>query len=173
MAKVNSEMTNLLFAGQSELEKRDCINFEKTSSRVLHLMMVPLIQSVIWYAIQNEGAFPDEASVAIGEALALSILPIVSKYDNQAAAVIERNMLRVFGVAPVKEGPQAVANALFRILDDIGWDCEYVGQAQGVDTCEQFDPNAVTVKSAGSALSMQALVAIFVGFTSAMCILAL
>jgi hypothetical protein len=47
-------MTDFLFAGQSELERKDCVNFEKTPSRVLHLMLVPLIQSTIYYAIVNE-----------------------------------------------------------------------------------------------------------------------
>ena len=40
-------------------------------------------------------------------------------------------MIRVKNIAPVLEGPQVVANAFYKILDDISWGCEYVGQAEG------------------------------------------
>ena len=170
-AKINDRMVDLLYAGQSQLERRDCTNFEKTASRVLHLMILPLIQSTIWYAIRNEKSANDE-DLAVGEAMAYSVLPIVSKYDQTAASVIERNMIRVKNIEPVLEGPQVVANAFYKILDDISWGCEYVGQAEGkkiipfattflccyfiagvththisllklgVDTCENYDPNS-------------------------------
>jgi len=160
VAKVNMEMTDLLYAGQGQLERKDCINFEKTASRALHLMLVPLIQSTIWYAIQNEklGADSTEPSLAKGEALAFSVLPIVAKYDKNAAAIIERNMVRVDGIKPVSEGPQAVANAFYTILSDLGWGCDYIGQAQGIDACEQF--NGIVVKSEGYSLSGAATIVI-------------
>lgn len=171
VAKVNVEMTDLLFAGQGQLARRDCINFDKTSSRVLHLMLVPLIQSTIWYAIRNEklGVGSTDPDLAIGEVLAFSVLPIVAKYDTKAAAVIERNMVRVGGVAPVSEGPQAVANAFYAILSDLGWGCEYIGQAEGIDACENF--NGVIVKSAAKSFSITGaflvgLVSVVVGVLS-------
>ena len=97
------------------------------------------------------------------------MLPIVAKYDTKAAAVIERNMVRVGGVAPVSEGPQAVANAFYAILSDLGWGCEYIGQAEGIDACENF--NGVIVKSAGKSFSITAaflvgLVSVVVGVLS-------
>jgi len=164
VAKVNMEMTDLLFAGQDELERRDCTNFDKTASRALHLMLVPLIQSTIWHAIQNDklGAGSTEQGLAVGEAMAFSVLPIVAKYDTKAAAVIERNMVRVDGIKPVSDGPQAVANAFYTILSDLGWGCDYIGQAEGIDACEQFD--GVIVKSAASMLSSAAI--LLVGFVS-------
>lgn len=164
VAKVNMEMTDLLFAGQGELARGDCTNFDKTASRALHLMLVPLIQSTIWHAIQNAklAAGATAPGLAAGEALAFSVLPIVAKYDGRAAAVIERNMVRVDGVQPVAEGPQAVANAFYAVLSDLGWGCDYIGQAEGVDACEQFD--GVIVKSAGPAFSGAA--ALLVGLVS-------
>mmetsp|Transcript_18096 Transcript_18096/g.39114 ORF Transcript_18096/g.39114 Transcript_18096/m.39114 type:complete len:724 (-) Transcript_18096:113-2284(-) len=166
-ATVNDEMVDLLFAGQSEAERRDCTNFEKTASRVLHLMLVPLIQSTIWYAIRNAKSATEE-NLAIGEAMAYSVLPIVSKYDENAASVIERNMIRSDGVPPVAEGPQYVANAFFQILDNIGWGCDYIGQAEGIDACEQFDPNAVAgLKNTGSMLFKSGTVTIFIVTISA------
>mmetsp|Transcript_13013 Transcript_13013/g.28084 ORF Transcript_13013/g.28084 Transcript_13013/m.28084 type:complete len:731 (-) Transcript_13013:10-2202(-) len=166
-ARVNDEMTDLLFAGQSELERKDCVNFEKTASRVLHLMLVPLIQSTIYYAIVNAKLGRDSTaeSLAIGEALAYSVLPIVSKYDKKAAAVIARNMKRGPGIKPVAEGPQAVANAFFKILDDIGWGCEYVGQHDGIDACEQFDGKIL--KSRGSMLFRPRAATVFIGLATA------
>eukprot|EP00581_Thalassiosira_minuscula_P008935 CAMPEP_0183707118 /NCGR_PEP_ID=MMETSP0737-20130205/3768_1 /TAXON_ID=385413 /ORGANISM="Thalassiosira miniscula, Strain CCMP1093" /LENGTH=931 /DNA_ID=CAMNT_0025934699 /DNA_START=100 /DNA_END=2895 /DNA_ORIENTATION=+ len=145
IATVNEEMLDLLYAGQSDLERKDCVNFETTATRALHLMLVPLVQSTIWYAILNEELSSDstETSLVVGEAAALSVLPIVSKYDEEAAAVIERNMIRTEGIKPVVEGPQAVANAFFNIIDDIGLGCEYIGEAEGFDACEQFDSNNI------------------------------
>lgn len=169
-AIINDEMTDLLFSGQSELERRDCINFEKTASRVLHLMLLPLIQSTIWYAIRNEEAATDK-ELAIGEAMAYSVLPIVSKYDEDAATLIERNMIRSNGVAPVAEGPQSVANAFFEILDNIGWGCDFVGQAQGINTCERFDPNAIALKNIGSMLLKPGTMPIFVSILSVMLVM--
>lgn len=163
LATVNEEMVDLLYAGQAQLERGDCTNFQKTASRVLHLMLIPLIQSTIWYAIRNEGlgSSSTDAGRAIGEVTAFSVLPIVAKYDDDAASVIERNMIIVNGVDPVLEGPQTVANAFFKILDDIGWGCEYVGQAEGIDTCEQF-----RAQRSGTILSKSGAVAIVVGFLS-------
>eukprot|EP00581_Thalassiosira_minuscula_P007328 CAMPEP_0183702936 /NCGR_PEP_ID=MMETSP0737-20130205/871_1 /TAXON_ID=385413 /ORGANISM="Thalassiosira miniscula, Strain CCMP1093" /LENGTH=731 /DNA_ID=CAMNT_0025929625 /DNA_START=134 /DNA_END=2326 /DNA_ORIENTATION=+ len=168
LAKVNEEMLDLLFAGQSELERKDCVNFEKTATRAIHLMLVPLIQSTIWYAITNEKLRADstEESLAIGEAAAFSVLPIVSIYDKQAAAVIERNMVRSKDIKPVSEGPQAVANAFFKILDDIGWGCEYVGAAEGIDACEQFDGTIVGLKNTGSNRFLSGAATVFVGLAS-------
>lgn len=167
-AVINGKMTDLLFAGQSQLERGDCVNFEKTASQTLHLMLLPLIQSTIWYAIRNERlrVGSTDEDLAIGEAMAYSVLPIVSKFDQKAAAVIERNMIRTEGVKPVTEGAQAVANALFKILDDIGWGCTYVGQADGIDACELFDPQ--NIRSSGSMISRLDTASLFIGMASAM-----
>eukprot|EP00984_Skeletonema_dohrnii_P016572 scaffold7406_cov122-Skeletonema_dohrnii-CCMP3373.AAC.1 len=37
---------------------------------------------------------------------------------------------------PVVDGPQAVANAFYLVLDEIGWGCDYVGHADGVEACQ-------------------------------------
>ena len=138
-AIINEEMMDLLFAGQAELERNDCDSFDKSFSRVLHLLLLPLIQSTIWYAIRNEDAATDDTDVAIGQVMALSVLPIVQKFEPNAASAIERNMLMVDGEfqSPVFEGAQTVANAFGPIFDNLGWDCEYVGQADGVEACQE------------------------------------
>eukprot|EP00986_Skeletonema_menzelii_P000647 scaffold186_cov129-Skeletonema_menzelii.AAC.3 len=138
-AEINDEMLELLFAGQAQLLRKDCLNFEKTVSRTLHLMVVPLVQSVIWYAIKNEGldASSNDDGLVIGEVAAKSVLPIVKKFDPNAARIIERNMVSSeVNFVPVVDGPQAVANAFYLVLDEIGWGCDYVGHADGVEACQ-------------------------------------
>lgn len=160
-AIINEEMMDLLFAGQSELERRDCANFDKTFSRALHLLLLPLIQSTIWYAIRNQDAAATDEGVAIGQAMALSVLPIVQKYHPDDASAIERNMIMSDGTRPVFEGPQTVANAFYQIFDEMGWGCDYVGQAEGIDACQRD----VSKSNAGSAFVPGALI-LFVGVTS-------
>ena len=89
-AKINDEMIDLLFAGQSEMSRSDCTNFEKTTTRAMHLMLLPFIQSTIWYAIKNAKLNSESTSedLAIGEVLAFSILPIVDKFDRNAEATM-------------------------------------------------------------------------------------
>ena len=144
-AVINDEMTDLLFAGQIELERNDCTNFETTLSRTLHLMLLPMIQNTIWYAIRNDKTTSTDEDEAAGKAAALSLLPIVSKYDQSAASVISREMVAGDGD---DVGPQSVANAFYQIMDDIGWKCAYLGQAEGIDPCEQYDKvNAINTGS--------------------------
>ena len=82
--------------------------------------------------------------------MALSVLPIVQKLDPDAASVIERNMIMVEGVRPVSEGPQAVANAFGTIFDNLGWNCDYVGQAEGIDDCQQVSPSSGSSLNGGA-----------------------
>jgi hypothetical protein len=82
-AMINEEMLDLLFAGQVLLERRDCDNFDKTVSRVLHLMLLHTIdteparygtQYVTTRQRRHIGMY-----VGIGQVMALSVLPIVQK----------------------------------------------------------------------------------------------
>ncbi len=139
-AIINDEMTDLLFAGQIELERNDCVSFENTLSRTLHLMLIPMIQNTIWYAFRNEKSSSTDKDLASGKAAAQSVLPIVSKYDDGAASIIERKMI----ANDDDVGPQSVAHALGGIMDDIGWGCRYLGQVEGINPCDQ-----VKTKSAG------------------------
>lgn len=144
-AKINDEMTDLMFAGQIELERNDCTNFETTLSRTLHLMLLPMIQNTIWYAIRKEKTTSTDEDLAAGKAAALSLLPIVSKYDKGAASIISREMVADDGD---DIGSQSVANAFYLIMDDIGYGCAYLGQVEGIDPCEQYDK--INSISAGS-----------------------
>ena len=40
------------------------------------------------------------------------------------------------GSKQVFEGPQAVADATYLVLDDLGWGCDLIGSAEGVKGCD-------------------------------------
>jgi hypothetical protein len=113
-ANVNSQLEDLLFAGRGELDALECGMLEKTAEHVKRLSLVPLMQSVLKYAIENEQLPADSFSpnLALGEVFAMAIIPIVQIYDPASASVLEANMLTESAVKPVGDGAQAVANAL-------------------------------------------------------------
>lgn len=73
--------------------------------------------------------------------------------------------MRTRGVKPVAEGPQVVANAFYKVLDDIGFGCEYIGQHDGIDACEEFD--GVILKANKSVPFTPSTTTIIVGLASA------
>lgn len=157
-ANVNAEMEDLLYAGKGQLDAYDCAGLRRTVRRIEHLVLVPVIQSTLRYAIKNEnrGGKVGHKDLAEGEAFALSILPVVASYDEGAAEIIERNMVVEPGIDPVKDGAQVVANAFFRIMDEFGLDCRYVGRAGDVDSCELYAPPTVADSSGGRAVVLRA-----------------
>ncbi|KAG7364647.1 low iron-inducible periplasmic protein [Nitzschia inconspicua] len=113
-ANINSQLEDLLYAGRGELDALHCSMLEKTAEEVKRLIIVPLMQSVLRYAVQNEQLPADSFSpdLAFGEVYAMAIIPIVQIYDPAAAALLEDNMLSRSGVKPVADGAQEVANAI-------------------------------------------------------------
>ena len=74
--------------------------------------------------------------MADGEVFATAVLPIVFKFDKEAAVIIEDNMVIQAGVKPVVDGPQVVANAFYQALDDFGYSCSLVGATNQADACQ-------------------------------------
>lgn len=113
-ANVNSQLEDLLFAGRGELDALSCTMLERTAEQVKRLSIVPLMQSVLRFAVLNEKLPADSFSpdLARGEVFAMAIIPIVQIYDPASAAVLEDNMLVRSGVKPVEGGAQEVANAI-------------------------------------------------------------
>jgi hypothetical protein len=136
-SRTNSEIEDLLFSGRGQLDAFDCGSLEKTVSRIQHWLLIPVIQSTLRYAVENEKLLEGSLSkgLAEGETFALSVLPIIKKYDEAAAKVIQVNMIVETGVQPVQDGPQAVANAFYDAMDEFGISCEYVGASSEVDAC--------------------------------------
>jgi hypothetical protein len=121
-ANVNSELEDLLFAGKGEIDALNCAMLEKTAEKIKQLTMVPLMQSVLRFAIQNEQLSADSpnADLALGEIFAMAIIPIVQLYDPGSISVLEANMLVSSGASPVRDGSQAVANALGSAANSMG-----------------------------------------------------
>jgi hypothetical protein len=128
-ATVNSQLEDLLYAGRGELDALACDMLQKTAEHIKRLSLVPLMQSVLKYAIQNEQQPADSFSsdLSLGEVFAMSIIPIVQIYDPAAASVLEKNMLLQPGVKPVGDGAQAVANALGAAATSIGLSSRELG----------------------------------------------
>ncbi|KAL3902947.1 MAG: hypothetical protein SGARI_005600, partial [Bacillariaceae sp.] len=113
-AQVNSQLEDLLFAGKGELDALECDMLEQTADKIKQLSFVPLMQSVLRYAVQNEQQSGDSGSrdLALGEVFALAVIPIVQMFDPESAALLEENMIVRQGASPVRDGSQEVANAL-------------------------------------------------------------
>lgn len=135
----NSELEDLLFAGEGELNAFACASLKKTVSRIQHLLLIPVIQSTLRYAVENEKLSESnlEKTVAEGETFALSVLPIIKSYDESAAQVIAENMVVQQGVKPVRDGAQVVADAFYEALDEFGISCLFVGASSQVDACRK------------------------------------
>jgi len=134
---INADIEDLLYAGKGELNSGDCVNFKRSKHRMEHTMFVPIMQGVLRYAIKNEihSDTSLKADLAIGEALAISLLPIVAHYDEEAAQRIQDSMVWQHGVKPSRRGAAYVGDALFQVMDDFGLKCEYVGSFGKVDVC--------------------------------------
>jgi len=138
-AVINEELEDLLYAGLGALEAPDCQWFLNVEDNLQHLLLVPLLQSVLRFAILSNGIMSDNdyRGIAAGEIIALTILPHIASHDENTAAVIKENLVTVPGssVPLVSSGPQELANALFGVISDLTYGCEYIGQTQEVDAC--------------------------------------
>jgi hypothetical protein len=128
-ATVNSELEDLLFAGKGELDALQCDILGKTAKKIKELTLVPLMQSVLSYAIQNEQLSADSsnADLALGEIFAMAIIPIMRLYDEPSATIVEENMIVQSGITPVRDGAQVVANALGSFSTSVGLNPRQLG----------------------------------------------
>lgn len=113
-ANVNAELEDLLFAGKGEIDAFQCDMLENSAEKIKTKSMIPLLQSLLKYAILSEKYPADSGSadVALGEIFALAVIPIVNLYDQASAQILEENMLIHQGIKPVRGGAQQVANAV-------------------------------------------------------------
>ena len=134
---INVDLEDLLFAGRAEANSFDCGNLERSMDRIQHLILLPVIQSTIRYAIINQGLSSNSTNgdLAEGETMAMAVLPIIAQYDENAASTIRQNMEVQPGQPLVRDGPQAVANAFYQALDEFGYSCALVGATPQADAC--------------------------------------
>ena len=137
ISAINADFEDLLYAGKAELNSLDCTKFGQTVNKLEHIMLIPIIQGVLRFAIKNEhhSDISPKADLATGEALALSILPIAKYHNPVSAEFIENNMIIKSGLKPVASGAVSVGDAFAPILDKFGLKCDYVGSFGDVDAC--------------------------------------
>lgn len=134
-AEVNSELEDLLFAGKGEIDAFQCDMLEKTAENIKTKTRIPILQSVLKYAILNEKhpADSDSADLALGEIFALTIIPILQLYDPPSAQILEENMLIYPGTKPIRGGVQQVANAVGAAANAMGINPRELGSTPEAD----------------------------------------
>jgi len=148
-AILNKKMLNLLFSGKGQIETTSCNSLVDTVLKLEHLLLIPVMQSVIEYAMLNEGrsSMNNDKEIAMGVAYANAILPIANSISVPAADVIAKNML-VSGVGTmVPDGSQAVADAISLVAHDIGVGCQFIGKRSGIDACKKLPAVKLSNKS--------------------------
>jgi hypothetical protein len=191
-AIVNEQIMYLLLAANAQFDALDCRNLKKTTDEIERLMTVAIMQGVIRAAIdtssmQSPDAAASSKSMAQGEALARSILPLLEDAAPLEADAIQINMLRATddelrGVVseaaattkviskPVKDGPQMVASALGSALTKgTGLSCQYLGKSQNVQPCIETGfktaSSTTTITSSGSTRSRTSSALAIIGIT--------
>jgi len=134
-AKVNSELEDLLFAGKGEIDAFQCNVLEKSAENIKTKTLIPLLQSVLKYAILNEKhpADSDSADLALGEIFALAVIPILQLYDPPSVQILEENMLIYAGIKPIRGGVQQVANAVGAAANAMGINPRELGYTPEAD----------------------------------------
>lgn len=142
-AKANSQLEDLLYAGKGELRADDCEDVEDVGRKMATIIITPIVQAVIAYAIKLEGltAGSNSADLAGGEAITGAILPILAYYEPQTAEVLAKNMVMDKGLKPVIDGAQVVADALYPLIDQFGIECKDMGLISGVNACSSTMKN--------------------------------
>ena len=151
-AIVNSFLSVLLYAGKGQIESNACDSLRLTIQKIQRMLLVPIIQTIIKYAIVNQYlvfSSPDE-SVPLGEAYTNSILPILKAWDPSKAVVVRKNMVVSNFNAMVEDGAQYVADSFLGIMDDMGIECEYIGKSFEVNMCLNYKPELRRPDDSGS-----------------------
>ena len=140
-------MAHNLFAGRGEMDAPDCDAMKWESEKIKHIVLIPVIQSVILYAVRNQYLEIDSQAKQLGEgeAMTKAILPIVNSYASESAEFLRRNMVIEAGVKPVQDGPKAVADAMHEVLDDFGISCLIIGSVGGINACKSIEPTSAAL----------------------------
>jgi len=155
VASVNKEMLILFYAGQSEIRSLNCAALERTVAEIKYMVLVPLVQSSLHYAIENEDSAVNNKSAAIasGFVFAQSLLPLLNEIDEEAADVIRRNFEYSLTKKPVQDGAKAVFEAYADALSKIqGFDCRAVGKVGKMNVCAE--PFSVSSNKADEAMTI-------------------
>ena len=162
---VASDLKDMLFAGKGEIVSGSCLNLQQTSLKVQHLMLIPIIQSIIRYAINYEdhSIQTSSADIAAGEAFSLCILPLLVVFAVESVKTIEKNMITRDGSQPSFTSAIDVGHAFFPLLEDFDIKCKYVGAVHRVDTCvDRRDRSSASLNR--NSISISDLIVVALGF---------
>lgn len=136
-SEVSSELMNLFYAGKGELNSGDCSNLHETAVKIEQTLLVPIIQGILRYAIENVSHSSNsfDGDLASGEALALVVLPVLNHHYPESAEQIEKNMIWQEGRRPSRSGASTIGDAFAPLLEEFDLRCDYVGSFHNVDTC--------------------------------------
>jgi len=136
-AIVNDIMVTLLYTGRGEVQAGSCKALRRTVVEVEELMLVPLIQGSLRYALLNEKlpVGSTDGDLAEGYIFSRSVLPLIEDEDREAGATIGTNLDFQLNEKPVKDGARAVFSAFASVYDDLNVDCQLVGAAGNIDAC--------------------------------------
>jgi hypothetical protein len=128
---LNDMVRKALTAGQASIKARDCKNASDTVSTVLSLMRVPLAQGIINFAYKADPKVPVDKAASAGDrgagwAYAAALLPAVDACNSNAASTIRSN-LDPAASSPVKDGYEAVYNAVRDVHTCLGITCAQLG----------------------------------------------
>lgn len=152
-SEVNEKIVSLLYAAQGEIDVGACDSLAKTVKGIENALTVPLIQSTLFAALENDlylsGIVEAEDLLAEGYVLALSILPLIHDADSSAASDIADVMV----MFPRPENIRVAANhaKVFRAIQVAlpkmkGLDCSMIGEIAGVSFC----PGAAVATASGT-----------------------
>lgn len=134
---VNVQIISLLYTGHGEVQAGSCNALKRTVDKIEPLLLVPLLQSVLFYALENEKlpAGSPDGKLANGYIFSLSVLPLVDDSNRASGGIIETNLGFQLDSKPVPDGAIAVFNAFATIYATVGVDCKMIGDVNGVSAC--------------------------------------
>ncbi|GAX12483.1 hypothetical protein FisN_24Hh058 [Fistulifera solaris] len=124
----------------------------KLEESIIPNLYISTIQGTLLFAEINSELPPqtNDSTLAAGDMLAKSILPVVANISSSSAAIISENMEFSLSNKPVKDGAEAVFDAFASVLNSTGIGCSQIGRLGVYSTCsvgdegEQLDPETPT-----------------------------
>lgn len=137
-AKVNEELLVLFISGKGHVVASECEEISSTIKQIEFLLLVPLFQGIIHFAMlsENEERGSKNINIAIGDAYTKSVLPLIHHYDENSGLVLEGNMVYSQTRQPVVGGLDAVTQSLNDAINaGLAVDCTKIGVQDGVGLC--------------------------------------
>lgn len=141
-AQANEKIISLLYAAQGEIDVGACDSLAKTVKDIENALIVPLIQSTLYIALENDLFLSQlvEADYLLpeGYVVAQSVLPLIHDVDSSAANDIAQVLVEGFPRTQINAANHLkVFRAMQRAVPKMkGLDCEMIGTIAGVSFCE-------------------------------------